>query len=461
MSVINNVLKGLESRESQFTPIEIPSIEQGNSAGRRQNPLLIGGLALLTLLVAGGYYWQNQSGFGLVKLSPMLDVVAEPQATIAVAAIVKSAPPAVVEIPSVQQAVEQPVALSVAVAVTQPLSGNQIVGLQIREGETEMRLEFILRERAAAYPKERGVNSFSYHLRDIESQIVAPLIRNNRWIRKLTILPSDGGVDINFATTPDILVETRQSERDGESVWVIYLREAKPAAAVVTAQMETSQPVASQAKPEVDAPAVQAEPVASITLNIKSANPVTQTTNQLDYAVQLMNSGRAEDAESLLRSLFGGTHDYSARKHLLALYSRLNRPERLRSLLQSSLVEYPQDSFFTTEYARTLFAATAYREVVALFAGAEELDADQQALLAASYQRLDEHVAAIRHYQLALQQDTQNARNWVGLGISQEQNAAFGAALDAYQEASRLGSLNARLQAFVVRRGEQLRKVLN
>jgi hypothetical protein len=29
MSVINNVLKGLESRESQFTPIEIPAIEQG------------------------------------------------------------------------------------------------------------------------------------------------------------------------------------------------------------------------------------------------------------------------------------------------------------------------------------------------------------------------------------------------------------------------------------------------
>jgi tetratricopeptide (TPR) repeat protein len=206
---------------------------------------------------------------------------------------------------------------------------------------------------------------------------------------------------------------------------------------------------------------VEAKPSAPVTLTIKPTNPGSKTTNQLDYAVELMNSRRNEDAEALLRGLLGGTHDYSARKHLLALYSRVNRPNRLRSLLQASLLEYPQDPLFETEYARSLFAAAAYHEVIELFAQRTTLNTDQQALLAASYQRLDQHEAAIRHYQFALQRDAKNARNWVGLGISQEQRAAFIDALASYQQASELGSLNARLQAFVTRRIAQLRQVLN
>jgi MSHA biogenesis protein MshN len=99
--------------------------------------------------------------------------------------------------------------------------------------------------------------------------------------------------------------------------------------------------------------------------------------------------------------------------------------------------------------------------VIAVLGEEQGLDADQEALLAASYQRLDQHEAAIQHYQLALQQDAKNARNWVGLAISQEQSAAFGAALDAYQQASRLGGLNTRLRDFVERRSEKLQQVVN
>jgi hypothetical protein len=353
-------------------------------------------------------------------------------------------------------------------AAAEPLPVNQITGLQIREEETEMQLEFVLRERSSAYLKERAENSFSYHLSDIESRIVAPVMRDNRWIRKLTIQQDDSGVDINFLTAPDILVEARQSEQDGKSIWMINLRAVVAPSSTLAAQPAlAAQPQAVSPPPvhEATPPAiVEPEPAvvtAPMTLNIKSANPVTKVTNQLDYAVQLMNSNRSDEADALLRKLFGGTHDYSARKHLLALYTRMNRPARLRSLLQSSLVEYPQDPLFTTEYARALFAAKAYREVITLLGEEQGLDADQEALLAASYQRLDQHEAAIQHYQLALQQDAKNARNWVGLAISQEQSAAFGAALDAYQQASRLGGLNTRLRDFVERRSEKLQQVVN
>lgn len=460
MSVINNVLKDLESRESQFTAIEIPAIERAVGVVRSKKPFLFTAVALLVLLVAAGLFWKYPFGFEFLQSSALPDSIEDQQQPAAPVVPADESTAAIIGL-------AEPVVLPVAGAEPPPALVNQIVGLQIREAETEMRLEFVLRERVAAYLQERGENSFSYHLRDIDSEIVAPLIRDNPWIRQLTILQNGSGVDVNFATTTDILVETRQGEQDGQSLWIINLRAARPAPAVVAPAQAPALPapavvsvaVPAAAKPDVE-PAAATAP-APVKLDIKSTSAVTQTTNQLDYAVELINSRRNEEAETLLGELLGGTHDYSARKHLLALYSRVNRPARLRALLQSSLLEYPQDLFFRTEYARSLFASGDYREAIAQFAGETGLDAGQQALLAASYQRLDQHEAAIRHYQFALQLDAKNARNWIGLGISQEQNAAFDAALDAYQQASRLGGLNDRLLAFVERRSSKLRQVLD
>jgi MSHA biogenesis protein MshN len=85
----------------------------------------------------------------------------------------------------------------------------------------------------------------------------------------------------------------------------------------------------------------------------------------------------------------------------------------------------------------------------------------QQALVAASYQRLDEHENAVKHYQLALAQDANDARNWIGLGISQENTAALEDALNSYRRAVELGGLNSRLRAFVAARSSTLEQVLN
>jgi tetratricopeptide (TPR) repeat protein len=449
MSVINNVLKALESRESQFTPIEIPSIEAAPPTRRGHKLIFLIGFGLLLVLAAAWNYLQN----------PFAPEAPRPPVP-AGSAQVQTAPVA-----PQAEAVPESVAISAAAAPTleqeTTLPGNQIAGLQISETETELRLEFLLRERVVAYLKDRAENSFSYHLRDIESRIDAPSMRGNRWIRELTIVESEDGVVVNFVTGPDILVETRQGEQDGETVWVINLRQARQEPAVSVAKPEP--PVVAQAAPKVEAAdePVETEPDAPVTLTIKPTNPDAKTNNQLDYAVELMNSRRYDDADELLRGLLDGTHDYSARKHLMVLYARVNRPQRLRTLLQASLLEYPSDPLFEAEYARTLFTAAAYHDVIALFADRSVLNADQQALLAASYQRLDQHEAAVLHYQLALGLDTRNARNWVGLGISQEQVSAFVDALASYQQASELGTLNARLKAFVARRSEQLRQVLN
>jgi len=208
MSIINNVLKDLESRESQFTPIEINAIGVKPAPARDLKPLLLVALLLLLLMAGAWIYLQDQLISSGSSAAPSIA-----STTSAVAA------PPVAEAEANQG------------VVTDRMIGNQIIGLQIRESEDDMRMEFVLRDKVVAFLKERGENSFGYHLRDIESQIFAPVISDNRWIRELAITSSSSGVDVNFQTAEDILVETRQSLVNGEPVWVINLR--KTATSVV------------------------------------------------------------------------------------------------------------------------------------------------------------------------------------------------------------------------------------
>jgi len=454
MSVINNVLKNLESRESKFTPIEINSIASNPAPARDLKPLLLIAGLLFTLVVVAWFYLQDQ----------LFKTASAPLPTVA-----SIAP--VVPLPVAQADVEPEIDTDI---VTDQMIGNQIIGLQIRESEEDMRMEFALREKVVAYLKERTVNSFGYHLRDVESQIVAPLIKDNRWIRELSIVSSETGVDINFETAADILVETRQQLRDGEPIWAISLRKSvTPAGSRNMAEVARGgEPDVAVSKPatalvEVDSSTITPEtpvvevPAAPVEIDIKSTNPNNASANQLEYAVQLINSGRTAKAESLLQGLLGGVEDYSARQHLLALYGRQKQVGRERRLLRGSIAKYPDAALFKTEYARSLFKTAAYRAVIELFVKDIRFDVNQQALIAASYQRLDEHEDAVRHYRLALAQDANNARNWIGLGISLEHTAALEEALNSYQRADRLGGLNSRLRAFIATRSSALGQLLN
>ncbi|MCP4386862.1 MAG: hypothetical protein GY802_01080 [Gammaproteobacteria bacterium] len=470
MSVINNVLKDLETRESRFTPIEITSVAPQPATRRDLKPTALVTLLLL-LLVAGGWIYLQQPSMPVV-VAPISLVASDSMASL----------PAKTDNDPVDAVIEAPIGAETVGAgiVTDQTIGNQIVGLQIRESEQEMRLEFVLREKVVAYLKERRENSFGYHLRDIESQIVAPEISDNPWITDLTMIATAQGVDIQFDTTSEILVETRQNLVDGEPVWTIKLRKAvaRPVAqpvvaSVVATESKTAEPPAlSESLPEGTAPVLipqqaevtETEPLAQaplVKLEIKSTNPDVKSANQLEYAVELINSRRYADAENLLQGLLTGVEDHSARQHLLALYQNQQHAERFNHLARESVTRYPQDAVFRTEYGRSLFQGADYREVIQLFADKTRLDPGQQALLAASYQRLDEHANAIRHYRLALKLDANNAKNWIGLGISQEHSAKLEAALASYQRAGRLGNLNKRLQAFVDQRSATLEQVLN
>jgi tetratricopeptide (TPR) repeat protein len=114
-----------------------------------------------------------------------------------------------------------------------------------------------------------------------------------------------------------------------------------------------------------------------------------------------------------------------------------------------------------TEYARFLFKLNDYQSVIKFLQNLNNPDATQIALVAASYQRLDQHQQAVTYYRRSLAKDNRQAKNWISLGISLEQTAQLEDALRSYRSAAQLGNINARLQAFVEKRSRQIEQALN
>ena len=445
MSVINNVLKDLESRSSQFVPIEIKSVESAVAGKPARSINLIIPFFLLLVAAAILWFYQNQ------QKSP--ETVNTPE-------IVSEAPVVVVPVtPEIVEVVEH----------------NQIIGLQINESVDHMSLEFSLQAKVISYLKERSENIFVYYLKDIRSEIVAPVMRDNQWIEQLSISPAGEGVDITFRTASGVLVETRQQLQGDEQVWAIKLKKSPPPKVIVKL-VEAPIPVAKQQAPVVSAKvetadndnqpqagaAVEAITEAKVVkLDIRSSQPKLKPDERLQKAVNLLRKRRWSQAEVLLQGLIDGPNDLVARRHLLSLFEQTRATSRFSALLGASIERYPQESIFQIAYARTLFKTGAYRGVIEYLQNINNANATQLALFAASYQRLDQHQNAIDYYRQSLDKDGQQAKNWIGLGISQEHTAQLKDALRSYQIAARLGGINTRLQAFIEKRSDQLVKTIN
>jgi len=444
------MLKDLEIRSSQFTPIEIATV--GPAVTHKPVYSNIMTVTLIMLFLAVGltflyFQFPYQDGNPVIPAKTIADVVT---------------------VPVVPAPVKSPVEPLVA-----PV--NQIIGLQIRETADNLNLQFSLRGKVVSYLKERSKNKFVYHLRDIQSEIVAPKIRNNRWIEQLSITPRDQGVDIIFRTTPSVMVETREQQQNGEPIWSIKLMKA-PQSVAMARPVETPLKAVAAPTPKkpveasVSGPDIQArtEPPAAgikedrvVKLDIKSAKPKPGAEEQLQRAANLIKKRHWREAETLLQGLINGPQDMAARAQLLGIYSQKGKAGLFSAMARESIQRYPQQSLFKTEYARALFKRGAYQSAIKLLQNLGNADATQLALLAASYQRLDQHQQAIRYYKQSLDKNGKQARAWIGLGISQEQMAQFKDALQSYQMATMLGDINTRLETFVRERTRQLKRTLN
>ena len=217
--------------------------------------------------------------------------------------------------------------------------------------------------------------------------------------------------------------------------------------------------------PQIDPrPETPVEPIIAakvVKVDIKSSKPQISADEQLQRAVTVIKNRRWPEAETLLQGLIDGPQDLAARTHLLGVYGQNGQNKQFSALVRESIQRYPQQSLFKTEYARSLIKRNAYQSVIEFLQNINNADATQYALLAASYQRLDQHQQAVRYYRQSLDKDGGNVKNWIGLGISQEQITRSKDALLSYRTAIKLGYLSTRLRAFVEKRIRQLEQALN
>jgi hypothetical protein len=441
MSIINNVLKDLESRSSQFTAIDVTST--GTTAVSRLRQFSPSILAFLLLVAIGIVFWFYQAS------KHDSDVVSDKKYK-------------QVQI-NEQRLVEGVFALPVADVQK---SSNQIIGMQLRESGKTISLEFSLREKVVSYLKERSDKRIVYHLKDIKSDIVAPVIRDNRWIEQLVMSVQADGVDINLITAANVLVETQQQRLGEEIVWAITLSKLPaPEVIVPVISVKKNQAVKVEAITQPDEDMLDTGNAGLETkvvkLEIISRDSDSDVLRQLKSAQAFIKQKQFDLAEPILLGLLGSTHDLTAREFLLIVYKRNKNPSRLNELVTASMKRYPQNLIFKTRHAQSLFQLKEYQSVIDFLQIRADLNAMQLALIGASYQRLDQHQPAADFYRQSLRIEASNPRNWIALGLSEEHNANPLQAFSAYRSASKQGGLNSKLTEFLEQRISILEKVIN
>lgn len=226
-------------------------------------------------------------------------------------------------------------------------------------------------------------------------------------------------------------------------------------------------------KPTVAAPAPstiptktigEQTPIEKIGSVEKQDRPVTsqeQAEARYREGAQYMSQGRAEDARTALgAALAQNAAHHQARELLVALAMQSGRLRDAQDLLTQGLKVAPTRLSFALLLARTHLEQGADAQAIAVLessrlAGAG--NADYFSFLATLYQRSGRHTDAVGAYREAIVARPQDARAWLGLGISLEATQDLSGATGAYNRALAIG-LDASLAQYAQQRLAAVRK---
>ena len=151
-------------------------------------------------------------------------------------------------------------------------------------------------------------------------------------------------------------------------------------------------------------------------------------------------------AESALRSALAQEPAHlKARELLSGVYISQGRWIEASELLREGVAIAPQHHTFIKLYARSLMQLKRDAQAITVLSEnkpALAQDPEHYALLAALYQRQQNHEAAAHTYSDILKLNPAMGIWWVGMGISLEAMGEHQQALEAYQQARKTGTLN-------------------
>lgn len=190
--------------------------------------------------------------------------------------------------------------------------------------------------------------------------------------------------------------------------------------------------------------------------------PYDQADERYRKAAQFMSQGRGEDARAMLSAALSIHPAHHAARELAAgLAMQSGRWREAEQLLAQGLKLAPTRLSFAQLLARAHLEQGDEARAIATLEGARSAatgNADYLSFLAALYQRAGRHADAVSAYRDAVDARAQDARSWLGLGISLEATQDVNAASQAYARALQLGTLDARLAQYAQQRLALLKK---
>jgi len=443
MSLINNVLRGLDSKPAAFTPLQID---------RPQTPVkplrlnrVFNSLLILVALVCSVYlmylFLTRVETTQPVQQTPALPATAVPD--------------------EVSASPDQPLnnRLSEVAEKSEVLGG-----LQINENNSYLELSLLLPQGAQSILTYSSKNRYVFLISQTGQNLVFPEMPENQWLRQIGLHQTDHGVELEFVTEFGVLVETQHQLKGVDNYWVIRFKKSQqdnltPSQSVSVKPEQKTKPVMQQKAPATPLEAKVTDTKSVIEQPVKlEINPVKSELSDADrlkQATTYMQEKNWLSAEQLLKQLQGGALDISARINLLNLYRHQQKNETMAQMLNTSLDLYPDQLEFRLLDARNHFERQDFAGLITRYQN-ESLSQDILNLVATSSQQMNSHEQAITYFKRSLTLDPQQPKSWISLAISQEQVGLFGNALQSYQMAQRSGSLSPRLQEFTAGRIRQL-----
>nr|WP_136251349.1 tetratricopeptide repeat protein [Ningiella ruwaisensis] len=148
------------------------------------------------------------------------------------------------------------------------------------------------------------------------------------------------------------------------------------------------------------------------------------------------------------------------RKQLASLLFSEQLFERAKQVLQSGIALNASDSSFYVMLARLSFKVGDYQsayDALRTYPHENLADVELLSFRAALAERLSDYEKALHDYRLLVAREPENAKWWLGLGVSQDKLSFSEGALDAYQQVKALNQLPIQVLDFVEQRIDVLR----
>lgn len=469
MSLINQMLKDLESRQQGAISGEVQPVSFTRPSPHRRRILLLAGVAV-GLLLAGLFFSQQIAAPGKIIRSADAPAVAEKPAQETAAG--KSAPAVPVALP-----VERPgpdVATALPTTVT-------LKAMRLSEFDTFAHFEADF-DRPPVYHVALGKDRHSLRvdLAEVESLAKPPRLVGQRWLQQLRVVQQDSGLAIKLLAKPELIIRDFSATVQVAGGGYRLLLDLHPE---LPLQAENQQQESPKTVEQASAAGVNeiAQEVAEADLQTKAvagpdspepADKLLRSERQPSAAKlaeqaylqgrTALAEGRSQGGETALRqALEQQPAHLAAREALVAELLRQQRPEEAGRLLREGVQLHPAQLPLRMRYADHLVAQGAPEKALdLLLEGPQPVPAEAprlHALQAALFQRLGRYEEAAREYQALLATQPDNGLWLMGLAIAREHSGAAEEAVTAYRAALAGRGLSPALNSYVRQRLAALR----